>query len=109
MSDKKQSLLPAPAQAEDIPIFKGYTMEEIKYQRAMVALRKEFCKAKLMQSVADLRPKKKEGKNGNSKYSLFTSVASKVFSNLNLLDYAIMGVSLFGKVRKGLKLFKKKK
>lgn len=108
MSDNNKSLIPTPVQAEELPDFKGYTMEEIKYQRAMLALRKEFCKAKLMQSVSDLRPKRKQGKQNSSKFKLFSTVASKVLSNLNALDYVLMGLSLFGTAKKGLRLLKKK-
>lgn len=109
MSDNNKSLVPAPVQAEEIPEFKGYTIEEIKYQRAMLALRKEFCKAKLMQTVGEMRPQRKPGKHNAPKFKLFTTVASKVLSNLNALDYVLMGVSLLGTAKKGLRLFKKKK
>ncbi|MBD5194218.1 MAG: hypothetical protein HDS71_07145 [Bacteroidales bacterium] len=89
--------------------FKGYTMEEIKYHRAMLALRKEFCKAKLMQSVDNFKPKRKEKASGTSKFKLATTIASKVFSNLNALDYVMMGISLFGTAKKGYNLIRKKK
>ena len=94
--------------AENEVPFKGYTMEEIKYQRAMMALRKEFCKAKLMQSLQEMRPKRKESTSGNSKFSMAASIASKLFSNLNTLDYILMGISLFGTVKKGYKLIRRK-
>lgn len=109
MSDNNKSLVPVQPSTAELPDFKGYTMEEIRYQRAMMALRKEFCKTKLLQSVAELKPKRKEAKPSSSKLKLISTVASKVFSNLNTLDYVLMGVSLFGTVKKGLNLFKKKK
>lgn len=89
--------------------FKGYTMEEIRYHRAMMALRKEFCKARLVQSIDNLRPKHKEKASKTSAFSVAATVASKIFSNLNLLDYVMMGISLFGTAKKGISLFRKKK
>lgn len=92
--------------------FKGYTMEELKYQRALMALRKEFCKTKVLQSVESLRPgagKKDEKKSGNSKLALAGKVAGMVFSNLNTMDYVLMGLSLFGTARKGIRRLRGKK
>ena len=56
MKDNKKNLLAESGDTE--APFKGYTMEELRYQRAMMALRKEFCKTKVMQSVETLRPLK---------------------------------------------------
>jgi len=102
--------LPGPALQEPVP-FKGYTMEELRYQRAMMALRKEFCKTKVLQSVQALRPgSRNEGKtSGKSKFALAGKIASAVFSHMNTLDYVLMGISLFGTAKKGLRLFRGKK
>lgn len=109
MKEKEKAMVPAVID-DSAPAFKGYTLEEIKYHRAMMGLRKEFCKAKMMQTVADISPKRKENNpNKSSKFALVSSVASKIFSNLNTLDYIMMGISLFGTVKKGFKLFRKKK
>lgn len=94
--------------------FKGYTIEELRYQRAMLALRKEFCKVKLMESIQGLKPggRKSEStvsKKGSSKLALAGKIAGKLLSNLNALDYVLMGLSLFGTVKKGYKLIRGKK
>lgn len=97
--------------AEEVIPFKGYTMEELRYQRAMMALRKEFCKAKVLESVQNIRPGGKARRSGSttpSKFATVTHLASKLFSNLNTLDYILMGMSLFGTVKKGYKLIKGK-
>lgn len=107
MKEIKQT--PKTEQADGAAPFKGYTMEEIKYHRAMMALRKEFCKAKLMQSIEDMRPKRKSKDSSKSRFSLAASIASKIFSNLNTLDYIMLGMSLFGTVRKGVKLLRGRK
>ena len=96
------------------PSFKGYTIEEIRYQRAMTALRKEFCKAKLSESISNLRGSSSPGSRrvnapAASKLAIAGRLASKLFSNLNTLDYILMGVSLFGTAKKGIKLLKGRK
>lgn len=99
---------------EEIPKFRGYTIEEIRYQRALLALRKEFCKAKVMESVQNLKPgsnssTRNSSKGGSSKWAVAGKVASKLLSNLNTIDYALMGLSLIGTVRKGYRLIRGKK
>ena len=107
----KNKNIPAKAAEEAAGQFKGYTMEELRYQRAMMALRKEFCKAKALESVQNIRPGGKARQNRNSspsKFATATRIASKLFSNLNTLDYILMGISLFGTVKKGYRLIKGK-
>lgn len=108
---KENTKVPATVQVEEtVAQFKGYTMEELKYQRAMMALKKEFCKAKVMQSMDTLRPKRNEPKSSTgSKFAIAGQIASKLFSNLNTLDYVLMGISLFSTAKKGYKLIRGKK
>ena len=91
--------------------FTGYTIEEIRYQRALVAMQSEFCKAKIMKSLNNLQKA-----NPLSPTSAATSipgkagaVALKLLNGLNYLDYAVLGFSLFSGVRKFFSFFKKKK
>lgn len=110
----KEKNTTAPERNEEGAIpFKGYTMEELKYQRAMMALRKEYCKAKVMKSVQDLLPDKNASKRksvtGAKRKTIVGQLASKVFNNLNTIDYILMGISIFGTVRKGYKLIRGKK
>jgi len=91
--------------------FKGYTLEELKYQRALVTLQKEFCRTKLMRHVGNIQ--KSNPLSPSSAVSSLPGkvgfVASKVFSSLNYLDYAMLGFSLFGIVRKVTSVFRRKK
>lgn len=81
--------------------FKGYTIEELRYQRALVALQKEFCKSKVLHNLNKVRNKKLFGSDGNtSKIARVGNIASKVFSGLNYLDYIMIGMSLFGSGKK---------
>lgn len=98
---------------EEMPRFKGYTIDEIRYQRAMLGLRKDFCKAKVMESVSNLKPGGSRRDSRPSRKSTFmtvaTTVATKVLGNLNTLDYILMGISAFGTVKKGVRLLTRKK
>lgn len=90
--------------------FKGYTMEELRYQRALVALQKEFCKSKVIHNLDKVRHHKLFGKDGNaSHFSKVGSLAAKIFSGLNYLDYIMLGMSVFGSGRKIFKFFRKAK
>ena len=54
--------------------FKGYGIEQLKYQRALLALQKEFAKEKLLRDASDIRKslpfsgsKKKKNAKGGAK------------------------------------------
>lgn len=108
---EKDSKVPAvlPGKNESAP-FHGYTIEELKYQRAMVALKREFCKVKVMESIEDLRGrgKKKETPSKYPKLALAGKAAQMVFSRLNTLDYVMLGMSAFNVMRKGIRMIKRK-
>lgn len=99
------------AEAKPAKPFKGFTMEELKYQRALMALRKEFAKEQIQNSVQALRPNRQ--KDGQSKFAnrfgLAATVAKKLLGNLNSLDYLMVGMSAFGVAKKAYNLFRKKK
>lgn len=107
---ENQKKLPE-ATDDKVKPFKGYTMEELRYQRAMLALRKEFCKTKVMESVHGLKGGSNRGRKGSStsKMAMVGQVASKLLGNLNTLDYILMGISLFGTAKKGYRLIRGKK
>lgn len=91
--------------------FKGYTIEELRYQRALVALQKEFCATKIRRNLGNLQ--KSNPLKASSSSSLlpgkFGSVVPKLLSGLNYLDYALIGFSVFGTLRKITSIFRKKK
>lgn len=91
--------------------FKGYTLEEIRYQRALVALQKEFCKTKLRRNVNNLRKSNPLSSRGAvaALPGRMGGIASRLLSGLNYLDYAMMGFSVFGSLRKIYSFFRKKK
>lgn len=92
--------------------FKGYTLEEIRYQRALVTLQKEFCKTKINRNLRNLQKVNPFSAAASSSTTLpgkVGMVAGKLLTGLNYLDYAIIGFSLFGSVRKVLSFFKRRK
>ena len=111
MAEKNLNL---PAQADEQKKkedFKGYTLEQLKYQRAMMALRVEFSKEQLIQSFEALKPKKKATEKTSllgPKFAFASNLAGKIFSNLNVLDYVMIGMSAFGTAKKAISLFRKK-
>lgn len=96
--------------APDISAFKGYSLEELRYQRALIAIRKEYSKAHMLRGIDSIRRRRFFGKSPNvSKMAHFSGIATKVFNGLGYVDYALMGVSAFTAVRKVLKFFHRKK
>lgn len=92
--------------------FKGYTLEEIRYQRALVALQKEFCKTKVMRNLHNLQkanPLTSAASSANTLPGKFGAVAGKLLTGFNYLDYVMIGFSVFGSLRKVFKFFRRKK
>lgn len=90
--------------------FKGYTLNELRYQRALIALKREYCKESLMVSAKEahkMLPFNSSGNRAASKH--MTGLAGKIVGGLNYVDYAMLGFSVFGAVRKVFRLFHRKK
>lgn len=112
---KDKELIEAKNKSEEAMVekkdFKGYTIEELRYQRALVALQKEFCKSRVLHKVEKVKHRKLFGddSSGGSKIVKYSSLASKLFRGLNYLDYAMIGMSLFGSGKKIYKFIKGKR
>lgn len=91
--------------------FTGYTLEEIRYQRALVALQKEFCKTKILRNVRNLQKTNPLSPSSAAKSmpGKVGFVATKLISGLNYLDYAMLGFSVFSSARKIYSFFHKGK
>ncbi len=120
--------LPDPkAMATKNSSFKGYTMEELRYQKALALLRKEFCKSNVIESVDSLRhPMRSDSKriaaftdkvpakssDSGSALKQAGKIGKLVFSTLTKgmkpLDYVMFGISLIGPARKLIKSLRKK-
>ena len=90
--------------------FKGYTIEEIRFQRAMVAMQADFCKTRFMKSLCNIQ--KVNPLNPSSGSSLPVkagSLALKMVKGLNYMDYLLLGISVFNGVKKFYSFFRKGK
>ena len=90
--------------------FTGYTIEEIRFKRALVALEADFCKTKMarswsnIQSANPLVPGNKTSLPGKA-----GAIALKMVNGLNYIDYILLGLSLFKGTKKVFSLFRGKK
>lgn len=115
MAEKNQPTNNRPEDivVEEKPKFNGYSLEELRYQRALVMLRREFAKQKMNNKIRSIRKTNAfTGTASGSKSSGLLragSIASKLVSGMNYLDYAMIGFSAFGTIRKITSFFRKKK
>ena len=92
------------------PQFNGFTLDEIRHHRALIAVRKEFAKAKIAEEVEGLKDRNPFAPDGTLKAaSRLGSLPMKIVKGLNYTDYIMMGISAFGTARKVFSFFKKKK
>lgn len=95
---------------DEKPQFKGYSLNDLKYRRAVVALKKEFARQKIAEdfyTIRNWRPFDTDG--SNKKTSKMVGIARKIMGGMNYLDYAMLGFSVFTSARKVMSFFKKKK
>ncbi|MDE7347798.1 MAG: hypothetical protein K2N48_13795 [Muribaculaceae bacterium] len=90
--------------------FDGYTLDEIRHQRALVAVRKEFAKAKVLEQIDAVKDRNPFAPDGSLKAAArLGSLPMKIMRGLNYTDYIMMGISAIGTARKVFSFFKKKK
>ena len=90
--------------------FEGYTLDEIRHQRALTAVRKEFAKAKMVEQLDGLKDRNPFASDGTLKAaSRLGSIPMKIVRGLNYTDYIMLGISAFSTVKKVFSLFRKKK
>lgn len=90
--------------------FKGYTLSELKYQRALLLLKKEFLREKACEQLADVKKRIPllNGQSGLSKMSS-SGIVGRVMRGLNFADYLMLGFSMFNVGKKAVSLFRRKK
>lgn len=92
--------------------FDGFTLEEIRHHKALIAVRKEFAKAKLFEKVENAKAMNPFIHSRQGKIKAASSLGSlplKMIKGLNYTDYILLGISTFGTMRKLFSLFRKKK
>jgi len=107
----EEKLLPEdnlPKEAE----FKGYTISQLRYRRAMIAVKKEYALQELISEKHKFSSRSNfGGKFGSVARTVSNSapVISRIFRGLSYMDYITVGLSLYGGVRKIVRRFRKKK
>lgn len=89
--------------------FQGYTIEEIRFQRALLAMEADFSKTKLIKSWNNLQKFNPLSPSSNSIPDKAGSIALKLVNGLSYMDYVMLGWSLFSGARKVFSFFKKGK
>lgn len=91
--------------------FKGYTIEEIRFQRALVAMQADFCKTKFLKEWQNIQKLNPLSPSSDSSLPMKAagSIALKMAKGLNYLDYIILGISVFSGVRKFTSFFRRRK
>lgn len=90
--------------------FHGYTLDEIRHRRALIAVRKEFAKVKVVEQLDVLKDRNPFAPDGTLKAAArLGNIPMKIVRGLNYTDYIMMGISAFGAVKKVFSLFRKKK
>lgn len=105
--NKGKNPIVSPSTKEE---FKGYSLDELKYQRALLMLKKEFLREKAAKQVEDVK-KKIPVINGESPLTKMSAsgIIGRVAKGLNYADYLMLGFSLFSAGKKLVSLFRKKK
>ena len=90
--------------------FKGYTIDELRYQIALLALKKEFMKEKALantQAVKEQIPML----NGKSPLSAITprGIMGKIVKGLSFSDYFLLGLQALMIGKKVTGIFKRSK
>ena len=91
--------------------FKGYTIEEIRFQRALLAMEADFSKTKVLKSWNNLQKINPLSSSAiaSSLPGKAGSLAFRLIKGLNYMDYIMLGWSLFNGTRKVYSFFKGKK
>lgn len=104
--------VPATISEASAPKFKGYSIEDLRYRRALVALQKEFAKSKILTKSRQISRHSPFSKNFASDRGVAGkagAIAGKLLTGLNYLDYLMLGFTVFNSSKKIFGFFKKKK
>lgn len=104
--------IPESQNTEQPTVFDGFTLDEIRHHRALIAVRKEFAKAKFYEKVDGVKQVTPFVNKGTGKLKTVGQIGSiplKLMKGLNYTDYILLGLSTFSTVKKVCSLFRKKK
>lgn len=89
------------------PEFKGYTMSDLRYRRALIAVKRDFTSAALVNDINKIK-NRKFFFNGKS-FAGDNTWLGKALSGLNYFDYVVLAISTFSSLKKFFSLFNRKK
>lgn len=97
--------------AEKVKASDGFTLDEIRYQRALLTLQKEFVGEKIANRVGRLRGLKNSDEGGKriSPLMRIAGLSGKAFTGIGFLDYAMIGFTAFNTIRKVYRFFRPKR
>lgn len=75
------------------PKWKGYTLDELRYRRALTCVAIEIEKDRIGRTVSGIVPQALKTRSSG------TSMLSKALGALSYVDYAILGWKLFKKIK----------
>ncbi|MCH5213784.1 MAG: hypothetical protein J1E97_01225 [Muribaculaceae bacterium] len=87
--------------------FQGYSLDELRYQRALLLLKREILREQVSKDTKRLR-NSVPLLGGKSSISA-SGIVGRVAKGLNFADYLMLGFSLFNVGRKLVSLFSRKK
>lgn len=110
--DRKEDTLNQKTDIEmEVTTPPGLTIDEIRYRRALLALKKDFCKEKMIRHKDRLLRGADEKDNKPVKILGFTpksgTFLAKIAGGLNLFDYFMIGASVFKTTKKLVRVFRK--
>lgn len=92
--------LPPASIREESKEWKGLTLEDIRYRRAINHVRMEIEKERLMAEASQLM--------GGASRGLFNSpMARKMFSGFSYIDYGVLAFQVFKQVKRIYRLFRR--
>ena len=97
-----------------VPRFKGYTIQELRYRRALVAVKRDYVLGQIANEKSHILSLKflKNGQHGTGAAKFMSRsapIVSTILKGLSYMDYISIGLSLFGAGRKVFSWFRKKK
>lgn len=107
MKEKKSKNIPVKIEDESPEVFEGYSLDELKYQKALLLLKKEFAKEQFLKDVNKVKSQLPGGDNSRHATVFNSGLFGKLAKSLNYMDYIVIGFSLFSTGRKLLSLFRR--
>ena len=105
-NENKHHISPSELSEED---FKGYTMEELKYQRALLLIKREFLREKALRETKKIKSQIPllNGQSGLSSFPV-NGIMGKMMKGLGFADYLVLGIQAVKIGKKIGSLFRRK-